>query len=162
ELASDSPALSEGPFLSGDGVFGAVFSQRASLCIASLKPAYKLPYYAGSCPVRAVCAVPVVEHGAMRGVLVVDRVEDRPLPPREQELGDHAGQHAVRAIQNERVFVQLERAKVEQGKLYRAAEALGAAITEADVVEAGVRSAREITSVDFAAVTLYDETARMH
>src|SRR5262249_44981703 len=63
---------------------------------------------------------------------------------------------------NERVFVQLERAKVEQGKLYRAAEALGAATTEAMVIEAGVKSAREITAVDFAAVTLFDDLAKMH
>jgi two-component system cell cycle response regulator len=162
ELVSDAPSLSEGPFLSGDGVFGAAISQRSAVCIAGLKPGYKLPYYLGACPVGAVCALPVFEHGTPRGVLVVDRIEDQPFSPREQELIEEAGRYAVRAIQNERVFVQLERAKVEQGKLYRAAEALGAATTEADVVEAGVKSAREITSVDFAAVTLFDESAKMH
>ena len=26
----------------------------------ALKPGYKLPYYAGPCPVRAVCGVPVI------------------------------------------------------------------------------------------------------
>lgn len=162
ELASDSPCLSEGPFLAGDGIFGAAAQQRAAVSFAGLKPSYKLPYYIGPCPVRAVCALPVFEHGSLRGVLVVDRVEDRPFSPREQELIEEASRYAVRAIQNERVFVQLERAKVEQGKLYRAAEALGAATTESCVVEAGVKSAREITSVDFAAVTLFDETAKMH
>ncbi|MGK4008608.1 sensor domain-containing diguanylate cyclase [Sorangium sp. So ce1036] len=162
ELASDAPNLSEGPFLSGDGVFGAAITQRAPVVIAGLKPGYKLPYYVGPSPVRAVCALPVFEHGQLRGVLVVDRVEDRPFSPRELELIDEASRYAVRAIQNERVFVQLERAKVEQGKLYRAAEALGAATTEAGVIEAGVTSAREITSVDFAAVTLYDEAQKVH
>jgi two-component system cell cycle response regulator len=44
--------------------------------------------------------------------------------------------------------VQLERAKVEQGKLYRAAQALGAALSEKDVVEAGVkRRARSRASI---------------
>ena len=162
ELASDAQSLSEGPFLVGDGIFGAAISQRAPVAIAGLKAGYKLPYYIGPCPVRAVLALPVFEHGALRGVLVVDRLEDKPFTPREQELVDEASRYAVRAIQNERVFVQLERAKVEQGKLYRAAEALGAATTEGDVIEAGVKSAREITSVDFAAVTLYDDGARMH
>ena len=162
ELASDAPGLSEGPFLSGDGVFGAALTQRAPVVIGGLKPSYKLPYYAGPCPVRAVCALPVFEHGSVRGVLVVDRVEDRPFSPKEVELIEEASRYAVRAIQNERVFVQLERAKVEQGKLYRAAESLGAATTESDVIDAGVRSAREITSVDFAAVTLFDEAAKIH
>jgi diguanylate cyclase (GGDEF)-like protein len=162
ELASDAPNLSEGPFLIGDGLFGAAISQRSAVNISSLKPGYKLPYYVGPCPVRAALALPVFEHGQLRGVLVVDRVEDRAFSPKEQEIIEEAARYAVRAIQNERVFVQLERAKVEQGKLYRAAEALGAATTESSVVEAGVKSAREITSVDFAAVTLYDEAGKMH
>jgi diguanylate cyclase (GGDEF)-like protein len=162
ELASDAQNLAEGPFLIGDGIFGAALSQRSSVALSGLKPGYKLPYYVGACPVRAALALPVCEHGAPRGILVVDRVDDRPFTPREQELIEEASRYAVRAIQNERVFVQLERAKVEQGKLYRAAEALGAATTESDVIEAGVKSAREITSVDFAAVTLYDEASRMH
>ncbi|WP_437975349.1 diguanylate cyclase [Sorangium sp. So ce295] len=162
ELASDAPNLSEGPFLSGDGVFGAAITQRAPVVLGGLKPGYKLPYYVGPSPVRAVCALPVFEHGQLRGVLVVDRVEDRPFSPRELELIDEACRYAVRAIQNERVFVQLERAKIEQGKLYRAAEGLGAATTEPGVIEAGVTSAREITSVDFAAVTLYDEAQKVH
>ncbi len=162
ELASDAQSLGEGPFLAGDGIFGAAASQRSAVAIAGLKPGYKLPYYLGPCPVRAVLALPVHEHGALRGVLVVDRLDDRAFTPREQELIEEASRYAVRAIQNERVFVQLERAKVEQGKLYRAAEALGAATTEPDVVEAGVKSAREITSVDFAAVTLYDDASKMH
>jgi diguanylate cyclase (GGDEF)-like protein len=162
ELCSDAQNLSEGPFLVGDGIFGAAISQRSAVAIAGLKTGYKLPYYIGPCPVRAVLALPVFEHGALRGVLVVDRLDDRPFTPREQDLVEEASRYAVRAIQNERVFVQLERAKVEQGKLYRAAESLGAATTEGDVIEAGVKSAREITSVDFAAVTLFDEGAKMH
>lgn len=162
ELASDAPDLLEGPFLAGDGIFGAALTQRSPVAIAGLKPGYKLPYYAGPCPARAACALPVFEHGRVRGVLVVDRVEDRPFLPKELDLIEEAAHYAVRAIQNERVFVQLERAKVEQGKLYRAAEALGRATTEGDVVDAGVRSAREITSVDFAAVTLFDEASLAH
>lgn len=162
ELSSDATHLCEGPFLTKDGIFGAVLSQRTSVSTSHLKPSYKLPYYVGPCPVRAVCAMPVFEHGSIRGVLVVDRVENRAFSAAEQALIEEAGRHAVRVIQNERVFSQLERAKVEQGKLYRAAEALGAATTEAHVVDAGVRSAREITSVDFAAVTLYDEAQKAH
>ena len=59
-------------------------------------------------------------------------------------MAAQAARFCLRAIQNERVFLQLERAKVEQGKLYRAAQALGAALSEKDVVEAGVKAAREI------------------
>ncbi len=162
ELASDATDLVEGPFLAGDGVFGAALSGGNALSLADLKPTYKLPYYPGACPVRAVCVVPVHEHGRVRGLLVADRVVDKPFTPREQAMLEEASRYAVRAIHNERVFLQLERAKVEQGKLYRAAETLGAAKTESEVIEAGVHSAREITSVDYAALTLFDEQTRTH
>jgi diguanylate cyclase (GGDEF)-like protein len=162
ELASDASNLSEGPFLIGDGIFGAVMSQRGAVEISGPRVGARLPYYVGPSVVNAVLALPVFEHAALRGVLVVDRNSHSAFTPREQQLVEEASRYAVRAIQNERVFVQLERAKVEQGKLYRAAEALGSATTEASVIEAGVKSAREITSVDYAAVTLWDDAAKAH
>ena len=162
EVSSDEPNVIEGPFLVGDGIFGAVITQQSMVSLSKLKPGYKLPYYVGSCPVRSVLALPVFEHDKLRGVLVIDRKSDEPFGAREEELAQEACRYAVRAVQNERVFVQLERAKVEQGKLYRAVEQLNAAISESEVVDAGLRSAREITSVDFAAVTLYDEARKSH
>lgn len=162
ELSTDDPNVAEGPFLVGDGIFGAAITQRSTVSLGKLKPSYKLPYYVGACPVRSVLALPVFEHDALRGVLVIDRESDKPFDAREEELALEACRYAVRSIQNERVFVQLERAKVEQGKLYRAVEQLNAAVTESEVVSAGLRSAREIASVDFAAVTLYDEARKTH
>lgn len=162
ELVTEEPELFEGPFLVGDGVFGAALSRGAIVSLSGLKEGYKLPYYAGACPVRTVCVVPVLEHGAVRGLLVVDRVADRPFSKHEEAMLEEASQYAVRAIHNERVFLQLERAKAEQGKLYRAAETLNAAKTESGVIEAGVRSAREVTSVDYAALTLFDPGTKTH
>ncbi|HEX9295748.1 MAG TPA: sensor domain-containing diguanylate cyclase [Polyangiaceae bacterium] len=162
ELSSDADNVGEGPFLSGDGIIGAVLVRRASVVLEGLKPGYKLPYYSGPCPVRVVCGVPVMDHGHPRGVLLVDRTDERPFTARDEEMLTSATRYIARAIQNERVFVQLERAKVEQGKLYRAAESLGSALTESDVLEAGVKSAREVALFDFTAVTLFDEAAKSH
>ena len=162
ELSTEADNVVDGPFDAGDGIIGAVVMRRAAVVLGGLKPGYKLPYYAGICPVRHLCGVPVMDHGEPRGVLIVDRVDDRPFTAQEEEMLISATRHFVRAVQNERVFVQLERAKVEQGKLYRAAQALGAALTEVDVLDAGVRSAREVALFDFAAVTLFDEASKMH
>ena len=161
ELATDGDVLDD-PFLAGDGVLGAAISRRAPVSLGALRPGYKLPYYGGPCPVGSVTAIPVFERGEIRGLLVADRISPEGFSVKEEELLLAATRNAVRAIQNERVFVQLERAKVEQGKLYRAAEALGSAIGEADVVEAAVKSAREIAAFDFAAVTLFDAKERVH
>ncbi|HEY3819915.1 MAG TPA: diguanylate cyclase [Polyangiaceae bacterium] len=162
ELSTGSDDIHDAPFPAGDGVLGAVLAHRARVSLRGLKPSYKVPYYAGPCPVRALAAIPVLEGETLRGVLAVDRLDDRELSPHEVEIASQAARFCLRAIQNERVFLQLERAKVEQGKLYRAAQALGAALSEKDVVEAGVRAAREIASFDLAAVTVYEESTRTH
>ncbi len=162
ELATDEADICEGPFLVGDGVFGAALSRGAIVSLSGLKEGYKLPYYPGPCPVKAVCVVPVLDHGSVRGLLVVDRLDARPFDKHDEHVLEEASQYAVRAIHNERVFLQLERAKAEQGKLYRAAEALASAKSEDAVIEAGVHSAREVTSVDYAALTLFDATTKMH
>jgi diguanylate cyclase (GGDEF)-like protein len=162
ELSTASEDVHDAPFPAGDGVLGAVLAQRAPVSLHRLKPSYKVPYYAGACPVRALAAIPVLEGETLRGVLAIDRLRDEAFSPHEEEIASQAARFCLRAIQNERVFLQLERAKVEQGKLYRAAQSLGAALSEKDVVEAGVKAAREIASFDLAAVTIYDEAARTH
>jgi two-component system, cell cycle response regulator len=162
ELSTASDEIHDAPFSIGDGVLAAVIANKEAVLLENLRPSYKVPYYANACPVRALAAIPVVDDGVVRGVLALDRVDNRPFSPHEHELAAQAARYCLRAIQNERVFVQLERAKVEQGKLYRAAQALGAALSEKDVVEAAVRSAREIASFELAAVTIWDDAARMH
>lgn len=162
ELSTASDEVHDAPFSIGDGILGAVIAKKDAVLLENLRPSYKIPYYAGPCPVRALAAIPVLEDGIVRGVLVLDRIESRPFTGHEEALASQAARYCLRAIQNERVFVQLERAKVEQGKLYRAAQALGGALSERDVVEAGVRAAREIASFDLAAVTVWDENTMVH
>jgi diguanylate cyclase (GGDEF)-like protein len=162
ELSTASDEIHDAPFSIGDGVLAAVIAKKEAVLLENLRPSYKVPYYAGPCPVRTLAAIPVVDDGTVRGVLALDRALDKPFSPHEHEIAAQAARYCLRAIQNERVFVQLERAKVEQGKLYRAAQALGGATSEKDVVEAGVRSAREIASFELAAVTIWDEHGRVH
>ncbi|HLK38039.1 MAG TPA: diguanylate cyclase [Polyangiaceae bacterium] len=165
ELSTASDEVHDAPFSAGDGVLGAVLARRACVSLQGLKPSFKVPYYVGPCPVKALAAVPVLEGDTgetLRGILAVDRLENVPFSREEEEVATQAARFCLRAIQNERVFLQLERAKVEQGKLYRAAQALGAALSEKDVVEAGVRAAREVASFDLAAVTVFDPSSRVH
>lgn len=168
ELSTESDDIHDAPFAAGDGVLGAVMARRERVSLTNLKPSYKVPYYASGCPVRVLAAIPVLDDSVkgdtktLRGILAIDRAENKPFTPHEEELAAQAARYCLRAIQNERVFVQLERAKVEQGKLYRAAQALGAALSEKEVLEAGVRAAREIASFDLAAVTIYDPVTKTH
>ncbi len=162
ELSTASDDIYDAPFAVGDGVLGAVVLKRERVRLDGLRPSYKVPYYGGPCPVRTMIAIPVIEDQTLRGILAIDRTDAKPFTEQEEELAAQAARYCLRAIQNERVFVQLERAKVEQGKLYRAAQALGQALGEKDVILAGVGAAREIASFDLAAITIYDEATKQH
>jgi two-component system, cell cycle response regulator len=168
EVVSDAPAIAEGPFGMGDGVLGAVMRRKATVALQGLRAGYRIPYYpaalASGGP-TSIVAAPIMEAGAVRGVLCVDRLprgtgetqEDRPFSAHEEDLVGAAARYILRAIENERVFGRLERAKAEQDQLYAAAQRLSGALTEAEVLEAGVESARAIASFDLAAITIVHE-----
>jgi two-component system cell cycle response regulator len=162
ELSSAEDAIAPGPFGARDGIFGACLERGEQVSISGPRVHMHLPYYSQRPPTGAACATPLLDHGRARGLLVVDREAREPFTPSEEETLKTAARFVLRAIDNERVFVQVDRAKVEQGKLYRAANALAAASTEAQVIEAGVNGAREFAAFDFAVVTLFDRQSSTH
>ncbi len=162
EASTLEGALNPGPFNAKDGIIGAALAQGKPVSLEGPRAARHIPYYVGPAAIGAVSAVPVLERGMPRGVLVVDRLEDRPFRAADEELLLAATRFILRAIDNERVFIQLERSKQEQGKLYRAVDRLAAATSEAQVIEAAVNSAREFAAFDFAVVTLFDRTRGEH
>lgn len=163
ELVTDSDDVAEGPFEAGAGAVGAVATRGLTMNLEHLKAGYKgLCYYRGPSTVGSFLGVPVLENGQLRGALCVDRLEDRPFTPKEQEVLEHAVGECLRAIRNERVFVQLERTKREQTMLFRASRELGAALTEDHVIEAGLSAASGLARYDFAAITAYDEAKASH
>ncbi|RLB48634.1 MAG: diguanylate cyclase, partial [Deltaproteobacteria bacterium] len=163
ELATDSDHIAEGPFAIGEGAVGAVASRRLTMNLENMRPGYKgLCYYRDPASVRAFVGVPVLDDGKFRGVLACDRLVDRPFTAREEQVLESTAIQILRIVENERVFVQLERSKREQTVLYAASQQLGAALTEDQVLDAGLAAAEEIVHHDFAAVTFYDEEKRRH
>jgi two-component system, cell cycle response regulator len=162
ELATSEEGILPGPFAARDGILGATLSQLKPLSIAGAALGRQLPYRGGAEVSASVCAVPILDHAQARGVLLVERAEKRPFTSVEQELLQSTSHFILRIVENERVFVQLERAKLEQGKLYRAVDRLAACTTEASVIEAAVNSAREFASFDCAIVTLFDRNSKKH
>jgi len=165
ELVTASDDIAEGPFTGGEGVVGAVLKRQLPMNLRNLKPGYKgLCYYRGPALVQAFLGVPIVEEGGSEvlGVLCADRVADRPFTEKEEAILQDSLTHVLRALENERVFVALERTKREQTILHRASQMLGAAMGENDVIDAGLNAAEEIASFDFAAITLYDADDRRH
>jgi diguanylate cyclase (GGDEF)-like protein len=163
EMATDSDDIAEGPFGGGEGAVGAVASRGLVMNLENLKPGYKgLCYYRSGALVRCFLGVPVTENGQVRGALCADRLGNRPFTKQEEETLSSAVAQVLRAIENERVFVQLERGKREQSYLYKASQALGEAMTEDQVIDAGLEAARDIAPYDLAAITFYDAETRTH
>lgn len=180
EVVSDAKTIAEGPFGIGDGVLGAVARRRGAVSLHGLRPGYRIPYYPQPVVeggVSSLLAAPVLEAGQVRGVLCVDRLPilekpaqdgaeavyvDRPFTAHEEELVTAAARYVLRAVENERVFGRLERAKAEQDHLYAATQRLQLALTEGEVIEAGVESARAIAEFDLAAITVVHGSEAEH
>ena len=155
EISTDDTEIDRGPFRAAEGLFGAALKSGEPVSLTDGRARKHVPFYKTTPEVESVCVVPVQEHGQPRGLLVVDRPSRDPFTESDLKLLSGVTEFVLRTIENERVFVQLERAKIEQGKLYRAVDLLAGAMTESQVIEAGVSSAREFAAFDFAVVTLF-------
>lgn len=153
-LSSRESGLAEGPFAAREGLFAAALESDRPLELIGPSANRPLPYYREPRPLGHVVVLPIFENGRASGLLAFDRQAARALQPTELEILEETRRLVRRAIDNERVFVQLDRAKIEQEKLYRAVERLNEARTEVQVIEAGVASARDFAAFQFAAVTL--------
>ncbi len=154
ECVSDTENVITKPFYKGEGVIGAVLKNQKSLRMSSLKPGYAgLTYYASPCAVTDFAGVPIVDSGALRGVLCADR-RGRPFDDAELETLEAAVESLLSIIANERVFNQLQKAKSEQGKLLLASEALSKNLGEEEVMQAALQAAAQIVSYDIGAVAM--------
>ncbi len=162
EVSTDVGGIASGSLSAQGGIFGAALAKGDVFSFVGTRAGQHASYYERRPTIGGLCAVPILERGHLRGFLAVDRVSSEPFTDEEVSALRSATSFLQRAIENERVFAELERARSEQAKLYRAAGALGAAITEAQVIEAGVSSAREVAAFDFAAVTLFHRRTNQH
>jgi diguanylate cyclase (GGDEF)-like protein len=160
--AATERALTQGPLNCADGIFSAALSRREPITISGKRAGHHSLIYAEPQIVGAIAAIPLFEESQARGILLVDREQEQAFTESELRTLVHSGDFVLRSVQNERVYAQLDRANREQSKLYRAVESLSSAVTEAQVIEVGVESAREVASFDFAAVTLFHKKGGTH
>lgn len=161
EACSDLPLATQS-MSAGEGIFSAVLRRKEAIAISGRRASSHAVIYPQPQVVGSLAVVPLFEAGQPRAILWADRAEAEEFDAESLEKLQRSGEFVLRAMQNERIFASLERANREQAKLYRAAEALGTARTEAEVIEAGVESAREVAAFDFAAVTLFHKKGGTH
>jgi two-component system, cell cycle response regulator len=162
EALSTHGELESGPFGVKEGIFGAALSSQRLVTIDEAKALGRMPLLPRGATSGAISAMPVLEHGNAVGVLLVETEPGFAPHADLQRLLSDATHYALRVIESERLFVGLQRAKTEQGKLYQAADMLAGARSEVSVIRAGVDAARQFASFDFAAVTLFHEATQSH
>jgi len=164
ELVTDTEnAIARGTIGSGEGAIAAIALRGQTMNLENLRPGYKgLSYYDAQTGVTTFLGVPILDHGKIIGALCCDRLDKRAFTAKDERIVADASVRILRALENERVFVQLERSKQEQTVLYKASIALGAALDENAVLDAGLLAAKEIASYDFAAVSFYEAADRRH
>jgi two-component system, cell cycle response regulator len=159
EVASDADDITELPRLPSAGILGAVVRDRQPLLCAATKPG-QLPYYESGRAGLALVAVPLIEHGHLRGILAADR--EAPFTEADRDLLADASAQVLRVVQSEQVFRAVERAKYEHERFYQATAMLGRALTVEQVIETAFDAAAAIVEYDVAAIALYDRAKARH
>jgi len=159
EVASDADDITELPRLPSAGILGAVIRDRQPLLCAATKPG-QLPYYESGRAGLALVAVPLIEHGHLRGILAADR--EAPFSEADRDLLADASAQVLRVVQSEQVFRAVERAKYEHERFYQATAMLGRALTVEQVIETAFDAAAAIVEYDAAAIALYDKAKARH
>lgn len=164
ELVTDSDCISEVPLPADAGALGTVVKNRLLVNLRSPKRNH-LPYYSApprSGEIGSFLGVPVMEDGHLRGVLCADRAGDRPFTEQDEALLQGAAEQMLRALQSERVFAAVERAKYEHERFFGALAQLNRALGIEAVCQMTFQATREICDYDFAAITLFDPQTNKH
>lgn len=163
ELVSDSDAIIEAGIEPARGVIGGITRRREPVNLSDLKSNYRgIPYYRESSKIKHFLGLPVLEHGHLRGVLCVDRSEDRAFDAYDVDMLEETAAYILRAVQNERLFTSIERSKFELGRFFEASRRLNSVLTPEDVWREALSSIAEISPFDLAAFTIHDEDQDLH
>jgi diguanylate cyclase (GGDEF)-like protein len=164
EAVTDAEGIVKVPIPADAGALGTVVKNRILVNLKDPKRSH-LPYYSGPIvdgDIASFLGVPVMEDGHLRGVLCADRFGGRPFDERDELLLQGAAAQMLRALQSERVFAAVERAKYEHERFFAALAQLNRALGVDAVCATTFEACKEICDYDFAAITLIDPGTRKH
>lgn len=166
DCRSSSERVQRERFTAGEGIFGALLKRGVAVRMNGAAVKGITHYEPGGPDVRALLAVPILEIGSglVRGVLVADRLENKPFSEDDERLLTTIAHEVLRAIEVERVMSYIRRSRDEKDRFFRAIEELNRAGAPEQVFLAVLESARQVAAIDFCAVTLVaeEEGQRVH
>jgi len=163
EASSGSDLLSERPVALGEGIVGTVASSGEAVALHGLRrDAPGILHYEKGERVAALAAVPVRDGARVAGVLLGDRRHDLPFSASNLAVFQAAGELIAATVNNERLFLEVERQRRDQEIFHHALKSLNPAQEAGAVREAVLRALSEVASFDLAALTLYDAETDTH
>ncbi len=159
DCRSTSEQIQRERFAAGEGIFGALLKRGVPVRMNGSSGLKGVTHYElGGPGVCAILAVPIVEGGGLvRGVLVADRLENKPFNEEDERLLQVIAGEVLRAIEVERVMSYIRRSRDEKDRFFRAIEELNRAGSPDQVFLAVLESARQVAPLEFCAVTLVSE-----
>ena len=146
-----------------EGLPGTAFTRREPVRQHDLRADDpRLAYYQPGESVFSMFAVPVFQGPYVRGVLVGDRRTTLPFTEANEAIFVQLAKLIADAVDNERVFLETERAKDAQERFHRALKSLNGAQQASDVNEAVIQAVTQVADFDFAAITENDEEHGVH
>jgi two-component system, cell cycle response regulator len=166
DCRSRSDRVQRERFSAKEGIFGGVLKRAISVRMNAPGGLHGVTYYESTRPsICSILAAPIVETGgAVRGVLVADRVENEPFSGTDEEVLARIASEVLRSIEIERVMGYIRKTRDEKERFFRAIEELNRAGNPDQVFLAVLASIRLLAGLDFCAVTLVSEEGgrRMH
>ncbi len=143
-----------------EGALGGVVARAAAVRLSG--EVRSASYYQDGTRPRALLAAPLVDRrgGHVRGVLLADRVEDRPFGEEDEALLGKLAAELVRAVAAERLMADLQQARDEKDRFYAAIERLNRTAKPREVFDATLQVAASMVPVDFGAVTVVEGEGR--
>ncbi|WP_242361144.1 MULTISPECIES: diguanylate cyclase [Anaeromyxobacter] len=147
-----------------EGALGAAIVRRTSIRLhGEVKVA---TYYEDGARPGALVVVPLIDRrgGHVRGVIVADRSEPIPFSDEDEKLVQTLCAEIFRALEAERVMVDIKSTRDEKERFYEAIERLNRTQKPEDVCREIVQVAGELVPLAFAAATLVERSdgGRVH
>lgn len=152
-LRSDEIAVAE-------GIFGLIWKQGGALSVSGLSEHFHgLVYYREPPPIRSLLAVPLKKPGGVRGVLLLDSLEEGAFAAEDQEIAAQAAEQIEGILDSASELAAYLDLKHELSHFYRASVALSRHLRMEEIMATALASLQEIVPFDFAAVVLHDSAS---
>ena len=138
--------------------FGFVLERKATFYATDFKRLlWSLPYYQGEVKIGSLIAVPVRTAHVVSGVLVADQLEIQSLTGREPAVLEAFARLLAEVIQGARATLGREELGAEFKAVYEVSRRMAALVEPRAVRQRLLQSARDLVSLDGAAVVMTDE-----